>query len=936
MNESNVNYKLNVNYLRCEYLVNPIGIDIRKPRFSWQIKATRKGVMQSAYQIIVIQIENGLNKVIWDTDKIMSDNSINCEYDGPELKSKQRYYWKVRIWDEKNKVSEWSELVFFEMGLLKISDWKAKWVEPIQKPVLKEKAFSYGEENTEKINYEEILNPCLLLRKTFLSDKDVKKARIYATAHGCYEIKINGKRVGNQQFTPGNSSYDKYLEYQTFDITDNITKGNNAIGVILSDGWYAGRVGLTGESCQFGDMLGLLLQLDIEYKDGSSITFGTDESFKSSTGPFIYSDIFIGEKYDARLEKNGWDTSNYNDSQWQNVNVKEYDLNNVVAQYGELITVIEEIKAEKIIRTPNNETIIDFGQVIAGRVCFKVNGAAGTEITLEHSEVLDENGNFFNNTTGRNKDQKDIYILNGNGEEVYEPHFTFHGFRYVKVTGYPGVVEVCKFKAVVISSDLRITGKFQCSNPLINRLQENIVWSQKANFLSIPTDCPQRERAGWTGDIQAFAPTASFNMDIDAFLTRWLRILTLDQKEDGQVPNVVPYIKAYESFCRMMSGGSDSSAGWGDACIIVPWVLYNRYGDKRVLEDNYTTMIKWMSYIEKSAAENIPEGINETLTEELRERQKYLWNTGFHFGDWLIPSLSISEDGSSVNMMKSSIRTRELVATCFYAYSTELMSKICAILGKEKEAFKYLELNKKVCKAFSEEYLSEGRKLKAHFQGIYVLALKFNMIPDNMRDSVLYQFINLIEENDYKLDTGFLSVPFLMDVLCEHGYRDIANKILYQKECPSWLYEVEKGATTIWEAWQAIMPDGKVTDVSYNHYAFGVIGDWLYRTIAGINPGKPGYKHIIIKPEPDEIMTYAKASYESVYGEIASEWNITDGMMTLDVKIPPNTTASVYIQGEVISEINKHDVISMRQEIDKVIVDIGSGEYSFQFKNLKL
>ncbi|MBP2655635.1 MAG: alpha-L-rhamnosidase [Firmicutes bacterium] len=943
MNTITISNDVYVTSLKCEYMTNPIGIDERKPRFSWQIKSPRRGKRQTAYQLVIaktsLDLKNNTN-LLWDTGKVCSDNSIHCEYSGLALQSRQKYYWKVRIWDEQTAVTAWSDESYWEMGLLEKIDWQAKWLEPLQTPVKREtiteeEMFTYTA--TELRSYEEF-NPSLLVRKSFQTKTGIKQARIYATAHGVYALKLNGKRVGNQELAPEITTYHKYLMYQTYDVTELIIPGENIIGITLADGWYTGRLGGPGLPCNYGDTLALLLQLEIEFSDGSKQLVLSDNSFKSATGPLVYSDIFVGERYDARLEKDGWENRNYDDSSWKQVQIADYGYDNLVAQYGEPLQAIEEIRPLTIITTPKGETVVDLGQNIAGRVRMKVSGPAGTEVVLEHSEVLDENGNFLTNILGKNKDQKDFYILKGGQEETFEPQFTFHGFRYIKLTGYPGDVSVDNFTGIVLSSALNTTSVFECSDHRLNQLQSNILWSQKGNMLSIPTDCPQRERAGWTGDIQIFAPTACFNMDVAAFLTRWLRNVTAEQKADGQIPTVVPYFKCYEDVSAFLFDGAHSSAGWGDACVIVPWVLYNSYGDLRILTENYDTMVKWVAYIEKSAAENIPPGLEKEASPERLERQKYLWNTGFHFGDWLIPSLV--GDNSPASMMNCATVTWELVSTCFYAYSTELMAKISGLLGKTSAAEHFTELNKKIRHAFSDEYLNAAGRLTAHFQGIYVLALTMKMIPEAMQSKVLDQLTTLIDQNGTKLDTGFVSVPYLLDVLCDNNRKDLAYKLLYQTDCPSWLYEVEKGATTIWESWTAITPEGKVTPASFNHYAFGCIGDWMYRYIGGLRRGGPGYKHIIIEPEPDRTLTYAMASYNSVYGKIVSSWTLDNGRMNLHVTIPPNTSATIKLPGITITEVTESGT-SIESSPDIQVLEgmsdtsawfeIGSGEYSFAY-----
>ncbi|PWV99447.1 alpha-L-rhamnosidase [Paenibacillus cellulosilyticus] len=928
--------------LTVESLRNPMGIGVLRPKLSWKIQSSARGMLQGAYRIIVAGNDSDLSletNLLWDSGKVLSDQSIHLEYQGRSVISRGRYVWKVMVWSSTGEASEWSRSASWEMGLLREEDWKAKWIEPEQTPVTPEETINLFVMFSGKYNNDpevtDRLHPCQLLRRSFHANQEVVRARIYTTAHGIYHMELNGKRVGDREFAPEFTNYHKYLMVQTYDVTELLNAGDNAIGVVLADGWYAGRVSLTGSSCQYGDRLGLLTQLELEYADGSTEIISSDHTFRSSRGPWIYSDIFIGEKYDARLEQLGFSTADFNDSDWLPVHEASYSLNNLIADAGEPVRAVMTLDAHKVLVTPNGETIVDFGQVIAGRVRMTVSGSAGTEIVLEHSETLDQEGNYLFNINGRHKHQKDIYVLRGGEEETFEPKFTFHGFRYVKVTGYPGELTTDRFKAVVLASDLRQTGHFHCSDERINQLQNNIVWSQRGNMLSIPTDCPQRERQGYTGDFQVFAPTAALNMGMQSIISRWLDNLRLEQREDGQVPNTVPWNRSDREHDESLNV---SSAGWGDAAVIVPWRMYEAYGDKSLLKASYSSMVKWVEYVITASADNIPNRLKDCEDPERLERQKYLWNTGFHFGDWLTPSLSMSLDGERVDMMKSAFQTSELVSTCFYAYSTSLLAKTAEILGYEEDAVRYRQLSDRVRQAFAEEYLHEDGSLKAHLQGIYVLALQHQMIPDNQRERLLDHLVGLIEGNGYRLDTGFMSIPFLMDVLSNNGRADVAYKLLYQTQCPSWLYEIEKGATTIWEAWNTIMPNGTVLPVSQNHYAFGCVGNWLYTHIAGIKAIEPAYKHFIIHPHQDCGMTWAEAYHECMYGTILSSWRKEGNIMTVDVTIPENTTAEIVLSGASIDQIQESGAalsvvpelaVSLHQ--GGLTIQAGSGKYQFKY-----
>lgn len=896
--------------LKSDYRKNPIGIDSKQPVFSWKMESKKQNVMQTAYAVVV---KCG-GKTVWETGKIISEQSNNIIYEGKELASKAACEVTVTVWDNQNQTAEAKG--FFETAFMKKSDWQAKWVEPKQNPAFEEKARKIVAVPTEIIPVEDIsMEPSQMIRKEFKLGRQIKKARMYATAHGIYYCEINGKRVGDIQYAPGNSSYDKYLEYQTYDITNDITEEWNAVAMILGDGWYTGKVGITGESCQFGNKLAGLFQIEVEYEDGSSQTILSDEECMSAVGAIDYADIFVGEQYDARKEKTGFSQVGYLPDDLQYVDIVSYGYENLHAQYGEPVRICEILKPVKIFRSPKDEIILDAGQVLCGRLRMRVRGPKGTKVVLEHTETLDREGNYLCNIIGRYIRQTDTYLLKGEGTEVFEPELTFHGFRYVRITGYPGMPSADDFEICVIHTDMERTGTFECSDQRLNQLQHNIFWSQRSNMLSIPTDCPQRERAGWTGDVQIFAATACYNMDVNAFFRRWLRIVEKDQTKDGQIPIVVPYIKAYHPK-EFLPGNTNCSAGWGDVAVILPWKMYLAYGDKKVLEDHYEMMQKWVEYIRFTAEQERPEQLEGELTQERKEWQKYLWNTNFHFGDWLTPSVSFDFETGDVDMMQSAFRTMDIVPTCFYAYSTYLMEKISEVLGKKEEKVYYHELNEKVRQAFWQEYVNGNGTIATQLQGVYVLALWMRLIPEPVREHALNRLLEMIHENGDKIDTGFLSVPFLLDLLTEEGKTKVAYDLLFQEECPSWLYEVKMGATTMWEAWQAILPDGTPTSVSYNHYAFGCVGDWMYRNIGGLHAGLPGYKKAIIKPVLDTRITSAKAELETAYGLLGISWRLEGKHMLLDASIPCNTTAEIYLPLE-----------NGAYKIETV----GSGKYSYSY-----
>ncbi|MBE3100214.1 MAG: family 78 glycoside hydrolase catalytic domain, partial [Planctomycetes bacterium] len=559
--------------LRTEYKENPVGIDARQPRLSWQLRSDARGVSQSAYQVRVALSEPDVRpgrRLVWDSGRVTSGESIHRLYGGPPLESGQTYYWQVRVWDAEGTPAAWSNVATWETGLLDPADWKSSWIEPN----LPEDVKTSG--------------PSPMLRREFNLKGVVRRARAYVTSHGLYEMAINGRRVGDVLFTPGWTSYSKRLQYQTYDVTSLLKRGSNAVGVTLGNGWYRGDLGWENRRNIYGDRLGLLAQIRITYDNGREEIIGTNQQWRAATGSILMSEIYHGETYDARLEKAGWTEPGYDDRGWSPVSVADHPKDRLVAPAGPPIRRIQELKPVKVFKTPAGDIVADMGQNMVGWVRLAVQGPAGTTVTLRHAEVLDKQGNFYTENLRAAKATA-RYTLKGGAREVFEPRFTFFGFRYVAIDGYPGELTPGDLTGIVIHSDTAVTGTFETSNPMINQLQSNIVWAQKGNFLDVPTDCPQRdERLGWTGDAQVFARTAAFNVDVAGFFTKWLADLAADQFDDGRVPHVIP---------NVLGGGNSASTGgsaaWGDAAVIIPWTIYLAYGDTRVLEQQYPSMAQW-------------------------------------------------------------------------------------------------------------------------------------------------------------------------------------------------------------------------------------------------------------------------------------------------------------------------------------------------------
>jgi alpha-L-rhamnosidase len=892
---------LRVTRLRTEYKENPLGIDSPQPRFRWQLQSGSRGVVQSAYELRVARSESAARAgrdLVWGSGRVASDASTQVPYAGPALRSGERLYWQVRVWDGGGRASAWSEPGSWEMGLIQPSDWKASWIEP----ELPQDPSKPG--------------PAPMLRREFKVAANVASARAYVTSHGLYEMHLNGRRVGDDLFTPGWTSYNKRLQYQTYDVTSLLKSGDNAVGVLLGDGWYRGELAWEGRRALYGKVLGLLCQIEIRYRDGRREIVGSDDSWKASTGPILMSEIYHGETYDARLEKTGWSSPGFDDRQWSAVKTAAYSKDALIAPEGPPVRRIQELKPIKIFKTPGGDTVADLGQNMVGWVQLKVQGPAGTKVRLRHAEVLDKQGNFYTANLRKAKATLE-YTLKGSGPETFEPHFTFFGFRYVALDGFPGEVTPDALTGIVIHSLMERAGEFETSKPLVNQLQHNIVWGQKGNFLDVPTDCPQRdERLGWTGDAEVFFPTAAYNMDVAAFFTKWLKDVAADQFADGAVPHVVPNV--LPEFAGRDPGGA---AGWADVATIIPWEMYRSYGDKRVLESQYDSMVRWVGY------------------QKTRAGDDYVWDGDFHFGDWL----AFASAGMGANDYPGATTGKDLIATAFFARSTDLLRRAALVLGKNDDAARYADQLAKIKAAFRREFVTEAGRVGEGTQTAYVLALQFDLLPEEMRAGAARRLADEVRTRKH-LTTGFLGTPHLCHVLSRYGYLDEAYLLLNRDEYPSWLYPVKQGATTIWERWDGQKPDGTFQTVemnSFNHYAYGAIGDWMYRVMAGIDVDEagPGYKHVLIQPRPGGGFASVKASHETPYGKVGSAWTLGDGRFDLTVEVPPNTRATVRLpksrlasvteSGKVLAEGN--GVTGRRQDGEVAVVEVGSGQYRFSY-----
>ena len=820
------------------------------PCFSWKISSNQQNVIQERYRITVSQKE----KVLWDTGEIYSSKQSFIEYHGKCFSSKENYRWTVTVWNQYGESATATDV--FETAFLCSSDWKAKWIEC---PFTRENASEYPYGKTY---------PPVLFEKKFVLKKAVKKARIYATAHGIYRLTVNGERIDQREFAPEFTSYEKCLYYQVYDASAFLHKGSNTLHMYVGDGWYFNsQASPVMNEINRHPEPSVVFQLELTYEDGSSERIISDGSELCRTDFIAYSDLYLGEKQDYT----------YSPQKGMPVLVKEYGYDFLRAQPMNPVFPIKEIPAVKIFTSSANEMIVDFGQILAGRARININVPKGQKVTFEYFEILDDKGNYINTMFAP---QKDTVISSGK-PIIHEAFFTFHGFRYIRVTGMENAKKE-DFTAVLLSSLKENAGFFSCSNEKLTRLYQNIRWSQYSNMMSIPTDCPTREKGGYTGDLLIYARTALKNEKLTPFFKSWLNSVRLDQADNGAVMIVAPFMKLYENMMKEVSAKNGENAisgvaGWSDAIVWIPYEMYHTTGDELVLRENYDAMEKWCRYIEECAKKPGALGIP-------KQYDQYLWNTGFHFGEWLVPGRE-DHTGEQFGICKE---TAYYIAPFFGYCTIKKMSEISNVIGKEENALRYENLAQKM-KISIQEGIMRQNLMPDDLMGAYVLAFAFQLVPEDLHEKYKEKLMRLIQEKNYCIGTGFLATPFILDVLCDLGESSAAYQILFQEKRPSWIYEVDHGATTIWEAWDA--DDAALGNrfVSFNHYAFGCVDDWICRHIAGIDSDTPGFGHILIQPDTTAPLDWCHRAFECEAGKIKVFWN----KQKLTVSIPPNTTATV-------------------------------------------
>jgi len=948
--------------LRCEYLINPLGIDATSPRLSWNITSPRRGEMQSAYQVLVASSKELLNQDqgdLWDSGKVSSDEDSQIVYAGSPLVSREDCFWKVRTWDRDGKPGDWSPSAEWSMGLLQPSDWSANWIVPADNTenslVIRRASYEVvaegrgvdvttflndhiehgrlkivvnnqtlgvdpatnsvkrlrveyeyrGQAMTNEVDENQTLMlprqsaAVPYLRKAFELKSPVQRAVLYVTALGLYEVHINGHKVGDHVLAPDWTDYRKRVRYQTFDVTGFVKAGDNAIAALLANGWFSGHIG-NGGNAFFGREPEFLAQLELTYADGRTERIVTDDAWKSHNSPIVSSDFMLGENYDARMEINGWDKPGLDENNWGATAIRFESSRQLESQVMEPVREICELNPQSVKEIKPGTWIYDLGQNMVGVVRLKVSAPAGTKITLRHAEMLNPDGSLYTKNL-RGAPSIDHFTCQGDGVETWQPRFTFHGFRYVEITGLPSRPKKNAVTGIVIGSDTPRTGEFACSDKRINQLQSNIQWGQRGNYLSVPTDCPQRdERLGWMGDAEVFVRTATYNADVAAFFTKWLVDVDDGQSAEGSFSDVNPNTM-----------GANGVPAWGDAGVICPWTIYEAYGDKRILEQHLPAMTRWVEYLRLHS-----DGL-------IRDKDR-----GNDYGDWL----SIGAD-----------TPKDLIGTAFFAYSTHLLAKSYRVLGRDGEADKYDQLFADIKTAFNKRYVDSEGHVHGNTQCAYAMALKFELLPEDLRPKAAQYLERDIRAKGNHLSTGFVGVSYLLPVLTDAGKADTAYDLLMQDSFPSWLFSVKHGATTIWERWDGWTPEKGFQDPgmnSFNHYSLGSCGEYLFGYIGGIRPTSPGFKTFLVDPTIRDGLSWANTSFDSIHGKMATSWKVSGKQLTLGVVVPANTTATVCLPTANVGGITESGkpvndaeaVKFLRLDDGKAVFEVGSGTYKFAFE----
>ncbi len=953
--------------LRCEYLTNPLGIDETAPRLSWIDESTGRAERQTAYQILVASDADALRADrgdLWDSGKVASAESAQIVYAGTPLVSRLACFWTVRVWDRDGVVSAWSQPARWSMGLLVPGDWQARWIghpspDPATLPPITIQQAIY--ETTDGVVTRDVTavlaayirehNPDALkvsndllsgdpalnqhkrlrvefmrgdehlvqtvaeganlqlrvvdtslpsLRKVFTVAAPPRRATLYVTALGLYECRLNGQRVGDAVLAPDWTDYHRRVRYQAYDVTAFVRPGENVLGALLANGWYAGHLG-NGGFQQYGTSPALLAQLEITDADGRVEPIVTDGTWQTHASDITASDFMLGESCDARLETPGWDRPGFDARDWPAAVVRPEKARELDSQVCPPVRATGERPPVALTEPAPGRWTFDLGQNMVGVVRLRVTASAGTRVTIHHAEMLNPNGTIYTANL-RSAASVDTYTCRGGGEEIWQPKFTFHGFRYVEVTGLPARPSADAVTGIVLGTDNPSAGSFACSDARINQLASNIAWGQRGNYLSVPTDCPQRdERLGWMGDAQVFVRTATDFADVAAFFTKWLVDVDDAQRPDGAFTDVSPW-----------RGSAAGTPAWADAGVICPWTIYEAYGDRRILERHLPAMTRWVEWCRAHSVDL------------LRERDR-----GADYGDWLSQGENTPKD---------------VIGTAYFAYSTHLLAKSYRAVGDDAAARKYEELFGQICEAFDQAYVAPDGRIKGNTQCAYAMALRFDLLPETLRSKGMQYLADDIAVHGNHLTTGFIGVGYLLPVLTNGGRLDMAYALLTQDTFPSWLFSVKQGATTIWERWDGWTPGKGFQDAgmnSFNHYSLGSCGEWLYDTVAGIgwNPEAPGYRRLILRPQPGGGLSHAEATRRTMYGTVKSAWRVDGKRLTLDVTIPANVTARMILPtGDAASILEGGNPLEGNPTVapGETAFDVGSGSYQFSWPVTRL
>jgi len=890
--------------LRINYEKPPVIGATGKVQFSWIMESTEKNVIQKAYQLQIAQ-EPDFQEMEYDSGEVASEKSAHIFTDQFQLLSACRYFARVRTkclvrgtadGQEKLENSEFSEPVCMITALASNQEFAGEFIS----------AETEADCDVSKGTY---------VRNEFRVDGAIKEAYAFTTALGLYEFYLNGKKVGEDFLTPGWTSYHKHLMYQTYDVAGYLKQGENGIGALLGAGWYKGLIGFKGFRNLYGKQTAFACHLIIRYEDGREQLVLSDENWTGHDSPVLFSEIYDGEIYDAHAEINRWSEAGL--SGWDKVNLVPFPKDVLEAQTGSRVHEVNEMKAADIFQTPQGDLVVDFKQNMSALLHITASGKPGDVIEIQCFEVLDKDGNVYLDNL-RSAKQKIRYIFAREETITYRPHFTFMGFQYIKIISFPGIPKKESFTAYALHSDMGQTGFFHCSNPDLNQLMHNVLWGLKSNFIDIPTDCPQRnERLGWTGDAQIFCRTASFLMNTYTFYAKWLEDVAADQTSKGGVPHVVPDIitdRGGDDW--LVSQGTHSAAAWADVAVINPWTLYLTYGDKVILEKQYLSMKHWIDFMKQHAVD-------------------YIWNYKLQFGDWVALD---AEEGSYFGATPN-----DLTCTAYFAYSTGLFVKILQILDKNKEAEEYKELYKHIVEKFQRTFFDSEGSMTAQTQTAHIIALYFQLTPAEYIPQTINNLKELLKKENGHLVTGFVGTPYFCHALSQNGALKEAYELLLKDDFPSWLYQVKQGATTVWEHWDGKKPDGSMWSPdmnSFNHYAYGAIGEWIVRVVGGLETDEkaPGYQHFQIAPRIGGDLSFVDLVYDSVYGMIKIHWedeNLKGGIhqnnniVTVTVTIPVNTTATIQFEG---SEIVKNDHLLFHKTEKYLEAEAGSGTYTLQYR----